>query len=590
MNKNFFLSAFLFLFLLLPLTAQNKSFASQEINLEDKLPDSVAVLGGTVLCQPVKTSYGFVAVGESKQIYAFTPHGKLLWQRRFHSNMKPFISVAAEDMLYIVSKDSKISMMNSSGCVLWTVKAGFNVVEAPLPGLDGRVYVRGSKNIACFGLNGVCRWKVNTELQNEKIKLQTLNDGSVLFFLGTSKEGKSVARRIDPFGNLSEEIVFAGNVLFAESCKDGVVLSFSDGAVGLCAASKNGAYSKWVITSGEAALCAPVKILTDSPDSKIALVYGNPAKVVYINSFNGKETKRFDTEIPKIDLITNYCHTSQGFFLSDGKQAWCYRQSGDIAWKCRFDPKKKWYFNYPTDAGFMCFCLGNWSFEVYQMRLNIGSTSSSFKEKTVRMYDLYSPENSPQSNEFYGRVINEELSKKMRKAFSSGNFGQNEAEWTSLLISEFDRMYFDLTASQNFSHEDSSYFKKNADYTEELLNLSSEIGIFFKTRQIANLIRKTEDPSLLLTLIKCAGKIAYDPEGSMISSLEYVLLQKNGKKDGLLTKAIADSTYEICRFMGRPLFIEKGKGIISYMLYPQFDQKTKDYARVILEKIIRADF
>ena len=143
MNKKL-LSALIYLFLLFPAFSQ-KSFASQEINLEDKLPDSVAVLGGTVLCQPVKTSYGYVAVGESRQIYAFTPHGKLLWQRRFHSNMKPFVSVAAEDMLYIVSKDSKISMMNSSGCVLWTSRAGFNVVEAPLPGLDGRVYVRGSK-------------------------------------------------------------------------------------------------------------------------------------------------------------------------------------------------------------------------------------------------------------------------------------------------------------------------------------------------------------------------------------------------------------------------------------------------------------
>lgn len=587
MNKKL-LSVLIYLFLLFPAFSQ-KSFASQEINLEDKLPDSVAVLGGTVLCQPVKTSYGYVAVGESRQIYAFTPHGKLLWQRRFHSNMKPFVSVAAEDMLYIVSKDSKISMMNSSGCVLWTSKAGFNVVEAPLPGLDGRVYVRGSKNIACFGLNGVCRWKVSTELQNEKIKLQTLNDGSVLFFLGTSREGKSVARRIDPFGNLSEEIVFAGNVLFAESCKDGVVLSFSDGAVGLCAANRNGAYSKWVISSSENALCAPVKILTDSPDSKIALIYGSPAKVVYINSFNGKETKRFDTEISKIELITNYCHTSQGLFLSDGKHSWCYRQSGDIAWKCRFDPKKNWYFNYATDAGFMCFCLGNWSFEVYQMRLNIGSTESSYKEKTVKMYDFYSTENVPQSTEFYGRAITQDLADKMRKAFKAGNFGQNEAEWTSLLIAEFDRMYFELTASQNNSHEEHSFFRKNAEYIEDILTLSSETGIYFRTRQIANLIRKTDDPTILLTLVKCAGKIGYDPEGSMISSLEY-LIQQKGKKDENLLKAIADSTFEICRFMGRPLFIEKGKGIISYMLYPQFDKKTKDYARVILEKIIKTDF
>jgi hypothetical protein len=156
-------------------------FSQSEINLNLLKPDKVAVLGGNVLSKPIETSYGYAVISEGKLISAFNHDGTILWQRSFSSKLNPYISTGLSDMIYVVSKNNNINLLNPGGMILWTSKCGFDIIENPLPGKDGRVFLRGKENIACYGLNGICRWNINIEKQDTSIPLTELNDGSFLY-------------------------------------------------------------------------------------------------------------------------------------------------------------------------------------------------------------------------------------------------------------------------------------------------------------------------------------------------------------------------------------------------------------------------
>lgn len=554
-------------------SAQN-SFTSQEIDFTNEKPSFVSVLGGNILCQPVKTSYGYIAAGDGKQILGFSKLGKLLWQRAAPGRLKPFITEGPADLIYGATTDSTLFMMNSSGLVLWTQKSDFNIEEAPLCGKDGRIFIRGTNGISCYGLKGVKRWQIGTEAQNISIPLATLNDGTILVFLSRTHDGKSIAKRISPFGTEKEEIIFAGQVLQAVSCKEGVALAFSDGSIGLCSVNENGSYSKWTFLKKDS---GAAKLSEFS--GKLAAIYKN--SVYYLNEKTGGKISEFQNGVQNFFYSE---HTSQGLVICGAHNGACYKEDGTISWKAKFSPQKKWNFVFASDSGYLVFCMSNWALEAFQTRLNFSKSKDSFIEKKVSPYSYkYS---GIKSDDFSGRAINENLEAQMKEKFSQGNFGAEEENWNSLIQSELDFLYDDWTKTENLFYNEKPYFKRNIDYCQKLIELESESGIYFG--KISSLLKKTSDPSLLICLVRAAGKSSFDPQGELLSSIEIILKTKTNKNDKKLLQEIADSTYEICRFMGRPSFFRKGQEILKYMLYPQFDKETKDYALKTLDKIIEA--
>ena len=108
-----------------------QNFVNKEIDLSQTIASNIAVIGGSLACQPVRTSYGYVAAGDGKQIYGFTQEGRLLWQRTAKFRLKKFISVLSEDLICVVSTDSQIALLNSSGLFLWSSKSDFTVMDEP---------------------------------------------------------------------------------------------------------------------------------------------------------------------------------------------------------------------------------------------------------------------------------------------------------------------------------------------------------------------------------------------------------------------------------------------------------------------------
>ena len=104
----------------------------------------------------------------------------------------------------------------------------------------------------------------------------------------------------------------------------------------------------------------------------------------------------------------------------------------------------------------------------------------------------------------------------------------------------------------------------------------------------ADMLLNEGNASLSIPLLCCVADYAFDPDGEMLSALEY-LLSKTPASDTNLIKTICDATYSICAFMGRPSFNKKGKEILTSLMYPKYSRIINLYARSTLEKMVKTD-
>ncbi|WP_318743403.1 PQQ-binding-like beta-propeller repeat protein [Treponema sp.] len=581
--KRLFLAA-LIMISSIPCMAQ-QTFVNKEIDLSQTLASNIAVIGGSLACQPVRTSYGYVAAGDGKQIYGFTQEGRLLWQRTAKFRLKKFISVLSEDLICVVSTDSQIALLNSSGLFLWTSKSDFTVMDEPFQGADGRIFVRGKNYLSCYGMKGTRRWETKTEEQNSKLKPSLLNDGSVVVFLSRMQDGKTVGTRISPFGEFIEEIVFAGQVLSAHSTAYGTALTFSDGSAGLLAIENNAAISKWTIPSVSGILSLPLNVICDRKNDLLYFVHGPSSRIACVETKTGNVISSFDTQIGTSD-IKYMTLTSQGVVLCSQSKGHCYKKDGDLAWKVKFDPQKKTKYMFVSDSGYIVLCNSNWTMELYQTRLNLEKTRSSFYEMKAARLKLDESRGMYPSSYEYGRLIEDKELEQISESFSKGDFSEKEKDSLSLLHLEITEMTSQWNRNRSQGQRDSLYFRNNIPYSSSLIETACRTEVYFCRNELISLMKNTSDPSFLLHLVKCAGIAAWDPGEEMLSAIEYLMNTKRvSPKDILLLNEIADTTWEICRFMGRPAYFQKGRQILGYMLYPQFPKEIRDKAVEIMRKI-----
>lgn len=565
----------------------------QLVDLKYTLPSWVTVTGGSILCQPVRNSFGYAAVEEGKMVCAFDHDGKIMWERGINARLKPLISVGASDMIYIISKDGDLNMMNPGGLLVWTAHSGFSVTEAPLPGRDGRIYVRGGSDLACFGIKGICRWNIPLPEQNTSLPIVELNEGSVLVFLNKEVDGKSIAVTVTPFGEVSDEFCFSGKVVQVEQCFFGALVSFADGATGLCAEKDGKPYSKWAVMAGQEGLSAPTRIITEgfSPSTALLLT-GSPATAIQIGVLDGSQKHVYKTDFSP-DALTYAGRTLQGLVLADGSHACCYMPEGEPLWKATFNPSKKWTYFFPTDSGNIGLCMRDWVIEGYRIRQNIGFSPdvSSYHPKNNRDYNTFYDKTDLHSTNVSGPVISPERAEDILNSFSEGKFGTREKDWIPVLKNELSEMILAWTTLNSQQNTEQPFFCKDFDYTRTVLSLAANSGTGMYQKYYAELLEKVRDPVVLAEVIKSAGISAYDPDARMLSAMEAIAKKYSLKNSNESVHiAICDATFEICRFMGRPAFFAKGKTTITRLLSPQYGKATREYARKTLEKFIEIGF
>ncbi len=567
----------------IPLTAQ-----TQLSNLNTSWTQ---VLGGKFLTKPVLTPYGFIGITDGRSIESISNSGKIIWEQNFSVNSQTILNVISKDFLLCVSNGGKrITLFNPSGVPLWNKLLDYEICFQAYEGRDGRFFVRGKNVISCFSINGICKWKLDTENQSD-LPLQELEDGSLILFLKELVNGKTRALRITPFGEIIEDIIFAGEILSATTSEKGIFLTFSDGSSGLFGLSrekgKSKADNKYVLDPDVFGKNTSSFFVSDNRNPSGVFVTSNKkdVRLFYLNTENGSII--WDLLIPDFDIkkIVETKLSDEGFFICDNRQGFFINLSGTLQWNCLLPEnqnRNKWNYALFTENNTLVICKDNWSIEGYKVEQHTGIKTSDIK------YDYYldylTIDSSVYSTIYQDRMDKEITGKERYKKLEAGFYGKKEIVYTSDILSAC-QAYMKTNKESSFgSREGPSVFMANTSDMESLLNQLPLYGTRYTTNLTAKLLGQETNNSILNCIVTGIKKDGYDPDGEILEALR-LLSAKTPARNTVLQRNICDAVYSICRFMGRPAFNKNGKDILKDLMYPSNSSTVRTKARDTMEKI-----
>ena len=121
--------------------------------------------------------------------------------------------------------------------------------------------------------------------------------------------------------------------------------------------------------------------------------------------------------------------------------------------------------------------------------------------------------------------------------------------------------------------------------TIKSLEICGNTGLGCYTSLLSLIIDEERDFSVVTAAIKSAGNLCYD-DGKIISAMERLSRKPEFKSDILLQKEFCNTLYQICRFMGKPVLLNKGKELLVYLLTGTTNDEIKKFTRETMEKII----
>ena len=574
---------FCFTVLFLPLFFLHAQNPLRSVDLTSQKPSWQAVIGGQAIAPVAETSYGFAVVSDGRLVCTCTSGGKVMWQR--DTKARPTGKIQAwGDFLYYITNNSELNLMNPSGSVVWKTDTKFKITQKPVTGRDGRVFVQGKNNVACYGYGGRLKW--NLELAAcDNIILQTFPDGSLLVFFNEPYQGKSTGLRISPFGKELETITFAGTIVTASQCGQGVLMTFTDGSAGLCTVQNGTAVSKWVVKDSRSA--SPFKSIIPGKESS-ALIKNDSGgtRVLIIRNDSGKEENYFLISRIELDTVQSTKATENGFFICDKKNAEEFTADGTINWQAKLPPEKTWSYITYTNTNQILICMNNWVLNAFVMSQSVKSASKTKIES--ESYVKASKMNRRIDGVTYTTTPQERMDE-ILLAFTKGGYGEKEELMLSQLKEQTENYIAELSQNSSFSHNRSTFYSSNPIYTQTVFKAVEQSQSDIFASDLADLLLLESDTLMQNTLILTAQKLAYDREGRILSALETIANQNNTAKDTKKAVLICDATYSIVKFMGRPALYRQGKNILSHFLYPQYDKAIRDYAAQTLKNIIKLE-
>lgn len=560
--------------------------SSESITKVDEMDRSwFNVLSGSPSSAPLNTNYGFLIVEDSKFLSSYSRSGQRLWQTNTKAKIKD-ISISETEFIAVTNQNNQLQLINPSGLVLWTKSLGFISLSAPFFGFDGRTFVRGINQLSCFGINGIQKWTIKTDNQNS-LEPKLLNDGSIILFLEKTHDGKTCALRISPFGNVLEEIVFQGKVVNAFTCDSGIILVFSSGEIGMASIKADSSketgliYSKWI---NKDVKCTEYSSCRKLSATKYAIF--TPGYLVVINTDKGQIEKYFN--IPEI-TDNNYLFfetIDDKFVIAQNSSCTVYNLSGKKIKHIQMPSKSgkyKWEFSFFMNSGYLTFLSKDWtinSFKIISTSKEKESPTFSYyqSKKLISGYKSYitNLDYKPEKRTFGAESFN---------ALKSGNYGLKEINISNIVNTVINSYYESkTTVSMNRDTFELISVQYNLADMENILNLIPLLQSHYFQQKIAYLLSVEDDKTMILKLLKTVNECGYDPGGEILSQIE-LLVKRTNPKDQAILQSCADAVYEICRFMGRPALLSKGKEILGGLFYPQYDESTKKAARSAMQKL-----
>lgn len=573
------------LFLFISLLFFSFSFYAQEV-LSSTNSSWQKVIPGELICEPQVTSYGFAIITDSKYLSAFSSNGNLLWDRPLQKANKPVFSVLPGDFFAVITNSGKqLTLVNPSGREIWSCQVDNPIINKPFAGRDGRFYVNSKNTISCYSVNGIRKWKLDVPLLSD-LPFQELPDGSFVVFLNNPVNNKTKGLRISPFGTIIEEIVFSGIATSAVSCPLGILISFTNGLSGLFSLEENKAKNKWILTNKNLNQTFNDKFVLSINQKDVIFIRKESSciSVNFVDLEDGKINKSF--EVPNITKISECIYNKQGIFITDTNSAYFYDLDGNQIWYAKFPAKTNrfsWTYYFYTNENYLIIFDSNWTLNAYRTTQNLSKEQIKTEKKTYN--NLYNIDTTSFNVEFMpDKLPSEYTNDAFLETLKKGDYGESESEWLSFLISAMIKRQDDLGNIQNLYKKETSVFQKDLPGYQYLVNQMFLYGTDTFEKYIIFLLNNEKDKTSIQAILSGLMINGYDPDGTIINALYGFSRKVSSKEDAIILK-ICDAVYSICLFNGRPAFYAKGKEILKTFLYPSYNQKTKEYARVIFKKI-----
>lgn len=579
----------LVLTLTLLFTFLTTSFAGEGIELNNINATWSRVLPGKLICEPKTTSNGFAVITDAHSLMSFTSQGRIVYEKLLVRANQAFFGVLQNDFIAVITGSSKrLTLLNPDGRELWTTQTDFKITQAPVSGRDGRFFVRGDDVLACYGINGIQKWKITTPLQS-KIELNELPNGSLILMLRELDGGKTKALRISPFGELEEEITFAGEVIRALTTPKGILLVFTDGTSGLfdLDSESNKSTHRWLFKKDS--VQKTNKDFFILSQNKEDVVYVNiktsTVEIDYINLSDGSIIKSF---VIDEGFLPDYgWYNNSGVFIAGANNACFYNNAGRYIWSgilpAANSKQATTHTSFTTDNCFLLFGK-DWSIHAFRTAHSDDKTSkqtigqkdySSFYDINTTLMELPLP--IPLDKKL--------LEKERAELLNNGSYGSTEKEYASQLLS-ICTAYKNLMTTTNFGTRiEKTVFETD---TTGMENIFSQINLFGTDTFCdftAYFLRRETNKTIVHTLLRGVVKNGYDPEGKILEALEY-LAHNTSEKDETILKDICDAVYSVCITNGGAAIEPLGKDTLSTLLYPKYTSVVRDYARNTLKKLV----
>ena len=568
---------------------------TKHYDLSKEKPDWQSVIGGNAVAPALETSYGIAVLSDGRMLSSCTSKGNVIWKKGVKGKPSKYFTVH-DDFIYVVTNEKKITLVNQSGLSLWTMNNSFSITENPVIGHDGRIFVHGRDKLACFGINGIRKWEVETPAISD-LPTCLLNDGSVVVFLADKRSGKTIGKRFTQFGEEMEDLVFSDEVVTVATCEKGVLVALANGSIGLVNVVKGEAESPWIqksyIGTGAFAICYS----KETEDVAFMFETGGRTTVIVLKTDSGAFLTQFTVGGINSSDLQMARATKSGFFVADGSSATEFAEDGTIFWDAKLPERSGWNYLYYTGSNHLIFCMNDWVLRAYHtMQAKHAAYKDFWDESYSSDLEEYKEEELPTPDTPDDAVKQQELAQADRdlgrrmfsdnkldeteKSLKKGDYGKLEAEYQRGIKSElksYEATFYTKNPSQSF-------FAKNPAYTQRLIKMTAQIGCAEFTKDFVFLLRNEKDPQLLSALVYSSGSQARDPDGDVLTSYQIILRNPALKSNEALLMNICDATYEICRYMGRPALNKHGKEILSQLYSTMYDKAVRDYARKTFEK------
>lgn len=530
------------------------------------------VLTGRAVSNPFEMPYGMAAFFDGNRFLAISHTGKVLFTIRLPFAAETNVEKIGSDFL-LVANGNVATLLNPIGRALFQKDVGFPLSQGSLMSVDGRVFIKGEKNIACVGLNGVLKWKLHVPLLAATPLIKT-EDGSILAFLQNSGGKKAIL--ISAFGEILQNLEFTGDILDFCTSEDGPVLVYKDGTALSAAFRGKENFARTKVKLGkEKILQAKLSVHNEMA----GVLYKNSAGSFFtaFNTKNGEILADYEVEG---ENVLSFRFTPSFLILTGEKKIFVYENDGTKLFEIEKEADSKYFF---TKTGALLTFYPDWRMtrQNYKTKAKKFLPSEKHNKNEQKICALYRPFLTRNEEEtkraLFADKIEEIVSKEDFAPFFNEEYGEKEkklVEKIALLTSAFLKI-----EKEKIGGKATNVFEKDIRNFQETLFYLRILGTSLASEYLALMIEIDQKNFYINALLFAAAENPFDVNGALFAAIQRkILSSSHSLSENSLLLAI-DVLYKSAVTMGNTKNINAAKSLFSFLLQKKFKKNVNADAR-----------